>query len=262
MLDGRAPENSGSSLDGASLGLPNQPKKPVLIVLHAQHSSPGHVGQWFRRHGYPIDFRRHFNGEPLPKTLADHSGAVIFGGPQSVNDEFDYIRREIDWIGVALKEQKPFFGVCLGAQMLARHLGAKVDHCSAGCVEIGYHPIRATAAGKGFNFPNRVYQWHREGFDLPAGATLLATSDGRYPNQAFTAGSGFGVQFHPEITYEQVNRWSGSGSSQIRLLMRGAKPRHEHFDNHLVHAATVHRWLDGVLRRWVAGTLGQVCREG
>ncbi|MDX2159058.1 MAG: glutamine amidotransferase [Hyphomicrobiaceae bacterium] len=225
------------------------------MVLHQRHSNPGHVGRWFRLNGYSIDIRRHFDGDPLPPTLSGHCGAIIFGGPQSANDALDYIRREVDWIGVALKEQKPFLGICLGAQMLAHHLGARVDHCTRGTVEIGYHAIRATQAGAHLSLPPVVYQWHREGFDMPRDGVLLATSDGAYPHQAFKYGAAYGVQFHPEITFEQVNRWSGSNS--MRLLMRGARPRHEQIDHHLVHSITVHRWLDRFLTGWAAGELSR-----
>jgi len=242
--------NDGADLPGRGNGRPGKP--PVLIILHQHHSQPGHVGQWFRRNGYPLDIRRHFNGDPLPKTLAGHSGAVIFGGPQSANDRLGFIRREVDWIAVPLRENKPFLGICLGAQMLAHHLGGRVDHCTRGSVEIGYHAIKPTQAGRQLDFPDRVYQWHREGFELTRDCTLLAHSEGAYPNQAFRYGSGYGVQFHPEITFSQVNRWSGS--NPVRLLLRGAKPRQHHIDSHLMEGPKVHRWLDGFLRGWVAGS--------
>lgn len=230
-------------------------RKPVLIVVHQAHSNPGHVGQWFRTHGYPIDIRRPYDGQDLPETLAGHCGAVIFGGPQSANDPLPHIRREVEWIRVALKEKKPFLGICLGAQMLAHHLGARVDHCCHGTVEIGYHPVEATDHGHVLGpLPSRVFQWHREGFDVPAGGKLLATSRGHYPNQAFIYGpAAVGVQFHPEITFSQVNRWSGS--NPMRLLMRGARPRREQVETHLMEAPRVHDWLDIFLRRWVAGGL-------
>jgi GMP synthase (glutamine-hydrolysing) len=77
--------------------------KPVLLVLHQVRSNPGHIGQWFERNGHALDIRRHFAGEPLPETLEHHCGAVIFGGPQSANDNLDYIKQETEWIGVALK---------------------------------------------------------------------------------------------------------------------------------------------------------------
>ena len=99
---------------------------PVLIVLHQEHSTPGRVGNALEIRGFTLDIRRPRFDEPLPETLENHAGAVIFGGPQSANDKEDFIRCEIDWLGVPLKEKKPFLGICLGAQMLARQLGAKV----------------------------------------------------------------------------------------------------------------------------------------
>ena len=106
----------------------------------------------------------------LPETLDDHAGAVIFGGPMSANDADDYVRREIDWIEVPLREQRPFLGICLGAQMLAMQLGARVAPHPEGRTEIGYYPIRPTAAGLALcpDWPEHVYHWHREGFELPA----------------------------------------------------------------------------------------------
>ena len=71
--------------------------------------------------GYRLDIRRHCLGDPLPQTLERHAGAVIFGGPMSANDSDDWIAREIDWIGVPLKEEKPFLGVCLGADTAFLH---------------------------------------------------------------------------------------------------------------------------------------------
>ncbi len=258
MLDG---EQGGSTtvlppMDGGEPLVPAT-KPPVLMVLHQRHSNPGHIGQWFRNNGHALDLRRHFDGEPLPSTLANHCGAVIFGGPQSANDSLAYIRDEIDWIGVALDEKKPFLGVCLGAQMLAQKLGGQVDHCCHANVEIGYHPVWKTPAGDVLGpLPDHVYQWHREGFELPSDARLLATSNGPYPNQAFSYGpAAFGLQFHPEITHAQVNRWSGS--NPMRLLMRGAKARQQHIDGHLVWGPQVRLWLDQFLQRWVGGRIFQ-----
>src|ERR1051325_9547975 len=120
---------------------------PVLIVLHQEHSTPGRVGHALKSRGYPLDIRRPRFDDPLPETLADHAGAIVFGGPQSANDNEPFIRREIDWIGVPLEEKKPFLGICLGAQMLAHHRGTRVDVHPEGQVERGYYPIRATPPG-------------------------------------------------------------------------------------------------------------------
>jgi GMP synthase (glutamine-hydrolysing) len=256
MLD--AEPTREAQLEARAIGASSVPapaKKPVVIVLHMAHANPGHVGRWFRENGYPLDIRRPFEGDPLPTTLKNHTGAVILGGSQSANDNLDYIKQELDWIGVALEEQKPYLGICLGAQMLARHLGAGVDYCNHGCVEIGYHPVQQIDQGRVLGeLPGHVYQWHREGFHLPSGATLLATSEGAFENQAFIYGpAALGVQFHPEIMHTQVNRWTGS--NPVRLLMRGAHSREKQIASHLMHAPRVHTWLDQMLRRWVDGRL-------
>src|SRR5215813_10643740 len=152
---------------------------PVLIVLHQQTSTPGRVGNALRALGHRLDIRRPRFGDALPETMDEHAGAVFFGGPMSANDPDEYIRREIDWIEIALREQRPFLGICLGAQMLAMQLGAKVAPHPQGITQIGYYPIRPTAAGNAAcpNWPDHVYHWHREGFELPHGAALLAEGD-------------------------------------------------------------------------------------
>ena len=109
---------------------------PVLIVLHQQQSTPGRIGHYLQARNVPLDIRRPRYGDPLPDTLAAHSGAVIFGGPMSANDPDAWVRAEIDWIKVPLREGKPFLGICLGAQMLARHLGAAVAAHPEGKAEV------------------------------------------------------------------------------------------------------------------------------
>ena len=79
--------------------------QPVLIVTHQETSSPGRVGHALRQRGYPLDMRRPRFGDPLPETMAGHAGAIIFGGPMSANDTDDFIRREIDWLAVPLREK-------------------------------------------------------------------------------------------------------------------------------------------------------------
>ena len=77
---------------------------PVLIVLHQEHSTAGRIGNVLRKRGFALDIRRPRFDDPLPQTMAEHAGAIIFGGPQSANDPDDYIRREIDWGSVPLKD--------------------------------------------------------------------------------------------------------------------------------------------------------------
>ncbi len=226
----------------------------ILMILHQELSTPGRIGYLLRQAGYDLDIRRPRFGDPLPATLQDHAGAIIFGGPMSANDADEYIRREIDWIGVPLAENKPFLGLCLGAQMLARHLGTRVYRHPQGRVEIGYHAIDPTVEGQRLchaPFPTHVYHWHREGFDLPCGADLLATGE-HFEVQACRSGdNAYGLQFHPEVTYAMMCRWT------VRALERaaeepGAHPRHAHLEGWYLHDAAVAHWLRAFLVHWLA----------
>ena len=222
----------------------------VLIVLHQEHSTPGRIGNILRERGYPLDIRRPRFGDPLQETMDAHAGAVIFGGPMSANDDEDFIRYETEWIGVPLKENKPYLGICLGAQMLARLLGGKVEFHPEGHVEIGYYPIRPTEVGRKMcePWPEHVYQWHREGFDLPAGADLIAEGD-TFPVQAFRYGSGHALQFHPDVTHAIMCRWTTRGHE--RMLLPGAKQRAEHFADRAVHDMAAREWLASFVDHWL-----------
>jgi len=174
----------------------------------------------------------------------------------SANDDEDYVRREIDWVGVALKERKPYLGLCLGAQMLARHLGARVYPHEGGRAEIGYYPLqptgdgRAFAEGLGAPWPAYVYHWHREGFDCPSCSRTLATGDD-FPTQAIQCGpAAFGLQFHPEVTHAMICRWTVRGHE--RLSMPGAQDRYRQIEGRFMHDPAVRRWLDAFLDHWLA----------
>lgn len=258
MLEAR----TGTAVGGNGATAPVAPTRsdaardllPVLIVMHGEHSSPGRIGLQLRRRGHRLDIRKPRFGCALPSSLEGYAGAVVFGGPMSANDCDDFIKREIDWIGVPLAQGVPFLGVCLGAQMLAKHLGAPVTVHPEALVEIGYCPIAPTTAGAKFGvWPEQVYHWHREGFELPRGATLLAHG-ATFQNQAYAYGpAAVGVQFHPEITYALVNKWSVDASH--RLGLKGAQSRDAQLAGHMCHAAAVDRWLDGMLGRWLTGAV-------
>lgn len=225
--------------------------QPILIVLHSESSTPGRIGHMLVEKGYRLDIRRPCLGEDLPPTLEGHDGAVIFGGPMSANDPDDWIAREIDWIGVALREGKPFLGVCLGAQMLSKHLGGTVGPHAEGLVEIGYYPIRPTEEGESLGpWPAHVYHWHREGLSLPAGAVRLATGD-TFENQAFRHGpAAYGIQFHPEVTRLTMHRWGVVGAH--RFVLPNAQDSRAHLEANLLHDAPVRAWLSAFLDRWLA----------
>ncbi|MEM9005513.1 MAG: glutamine amidotransferase [Cyanobacteria bacterium P01_F01_bin.86] len=224
----------------------------ILVVVHQGSSNPGLVGEKLRSQGYQLDVRCPALGDPLPSTMAQHTAAIILGGPMSANDDdtLPFIRTELDWIPTALASQKPYLGICLGAQLLARVLGAQVSPHPNEQREIGYFGLRPTPAGQPYiPQPMAVYHWHREGFAIPEGAIKLAEGD-TFPNQAFCyAGNAFGFQFHPEITPELIDDWTSRVPEQLTLP--GAQPRDLHFHNHEQFGATVDKWLDRFLEAWV-----------
>ncbi|MBO0347079.1 glutamine amidotransferase [Roseibium limicola] len=228
--------------------LSDQPR--ILVILHQENSSAGRVGQALQARGFHLDIRKPRFGDPLPDTMDNHAGAVIFGGPMSANDPDGFLRKEIDWIKVPLREEKPFLGICLGAQMMAKQLGGKVAAADDGHVEIGYYPIVPTQAGKDLmDWPKKVYQWHNEGFSLPDGATLLAGGP-TYPNQAIRYGkNAFGIQFHPELTHSMMVRWTTRGAP--RMAQPGAQQRHDHFAGRFVYDGSVRSWLNSFLDLWI-----------
>jgi len=232
-------------------GVPPGERPKILIVLHQESSSPGRAGQMLQQRGFFLDIRRPRFGDALPASLDGYRGAIVFGGPMSANDPDPGIVRETDWLKVPLREGAPFLGICLGAQMLARHLGARVGPHEDGVAEIGYYPLRPTEAGRALMpWPGRVYQWHREGFELPAGAELLAEGD-TFRNQAYRYGeTAFGIQFHAELTFAMMNRWTVLGGA--RMAMPGAQARRDHFAGRAIYDQAVRRWLDGFLDLWLA----------
>lgn len=228
----------------------------VLIILHQEHSTSGRVGQLLSHMGYQADIRRPVLGDPLPDTLNRHDGVVVFGGPMSANDDDEGIRRETRFMDVVLKSGKPYLGICLGAQILVNHLGGTVAGRPDGAVEIGWYGIEATPAGQAMmDWPPMVYQFHREGFDLPSGAELLATAE-TYPNQAFRYGdNAWGIQFHAELTLAMMHRWAVRGAHRFDLP--GAQQGRQHLDGRLVHDAALLEWLKRFLDRiFPAGQVG------
>ena len=234
-----------------------QKPRKALIVLHQLHSTPGRVGRHLQSCGYELDIRRPPLGDPLPKTMAGHAGAIVFGGPMGANDDEDWIRREIDWLAVPLREEKPFLGLCLGAQMLAKQLGARVYTHDDRRGEVGYYPLRPLAAADalcGARFPRHAYQWHFDGFDVPVGAELLARGAAAFPNQAFRYGrNAVALQFHPEVTYQMMCRWTIRGEE--RLTRPGARQRREHLDGWFQHDPAVAHWLGHFLESWIEDRL-------
>ncbi|WP_322987832.1 glutamine amidotransferase [Hoeflea sp.] len=220
----------------------------ILIILHQENSSCGRVGQLLSLMGFQADVRRPVLGDPLPDTLDSHAGVVVFGGPMSANDDIEAIRHETRFMDTVLASGKPYLGICLGAQILVRHLGGRVACRDDGLVEIGWYPLQPTPAGEAMMaWPSMVYQFHREGFDLPVGAELLATAE-TYPNQAFRYGeNAWAIQFHAELTLAMMHRWAVRGAH--RFVLPGAQQGVQHLGGRLIHDAALLDWLKRFLDR-------------
>ncbi len=231
---------------------PGSTSDPVLLLLHQKKSCAGAVGDWLVDHGYTLDIKRPTLGEKLPQTLEKHAGLIVFGGPMSANDETPEIKNEINWLTLALEQKVPYFGICLGAQLMVRQLGGEVKPHKKGLVEVGYHPLKATSAGSKLlsDWADRYFQWHKEGFSLPSGAVSLATGQ-RFENQAFSYENHvFGVQFHPEITQPIIKRWSAQASHM--LTKKGAHIAERLLADHQRYGTAQQNWLHQFMNHWTS----------
>ena len=223
----------------------------IAVIIHKETTSPGIVGEKLTGMGCQLDIRAPVLGDLLPDDLENYAGVVVFGGHMSVNDDEPYLKKEMVWVRQVLDAGIPYLGVCLGAQMLAKVLGAQVDTHPTEVEEIGYYPVRATAAGKAL-FPDemQVYQWHSQGFDLPEGAELLVRGKD-FPNQAFRWGDrAYGVQFHPEMTAQMIDFWTEQGAD----LLGGpnTQSREQQLANHQRYRQAVDSWLETFLKKWLS----------
>ena len=181
--------------------------KKALIVLHQKSSEAGNLEHKLIERKFDLEFICPALGDSLPLNLEHYGAIIILGGPMSANDNDDFIKNEIDWIGQVLKSNVPFLGICLGAQMLAKHLGCKIEKNKNDLSEIGFYNISPTPKGlKMFQKQNIFYQFHSEGFELPNGCELLAKGD-IFKNQAFRFKNCYGLQFHPEVNIYLHFKW-------------------------------------------------------
>jgi GMP synthase (glutamine-hydrolysing) len=261
------------------------PQKDVLVLQHHRCENLGTIADALKPANVRPRYIRSDVGEPVPKELGDAAGLVIMGGPQSVyeQDKFPYLRDEIRLIEDALRRDRPVLGTCLGSQLLAAALGAKVYPGRKN--EIGWYPVTLTDAATGargsgvpaatglpklqvnrggdaapttpvgdplFAGVPRTFaacHWHGDVFDLPRGVTHLAASE-LTAYQAFRHGeNAYALLFHMEVTEPQIAEMVTLFADELHVagVDAGAMPTQTK-----KNIATAQKIGAGVYQRWTA----------
>ncbi|MDA8335383.1 MAG: type 1 glutamine amidotransferase [Peptococcaceae bacterium] len=194
----------------------------ALVVQNVALEGPGLLAGALAGAGWEPDVRlMEDRTAKLPADLAGFQALVVLGGPMGANDDakYPYLTRVANLIAQAAADGIPALGICLGAQLMARALGAAIRPNPV--KEIGWYPVRLTAEGlasplfTGLPGEMTVFQWHGDTFDLPEGAVHLAQAPA-CSNQAFSFRERlFALQFHLEVTPEIIVSWLRAGRDEV-----------------------------------------------
>ena len=249
-----APDSAAENIESA--GSPPR----LLIVQSCPVTPAGVVGEVAQARGARLTTLFPHRGEPLPRSAAGFDGMIILGGPMHAGDDAGYpaFSALLGLIRRFHAQGKPIFGICLGAQLIARAIG-KTVYRVGGC-EVGYLPVEITAEGAddpllaGLAAEQRIMQMHEDSFDLPARAVLRMRNDA-CANQAFRLGrTTYGFQFHLEVTerdarnvprdcWPALQRHFGAGAEAEEARVLAEVEAHYAAGEHFCRTVT-ERWLD------------------
>jgi GMP synthase-like glutamine amidotransferase len=195
-------------------------KLRIHYLQHVPFEGLGSIADWVSLNGHELTATQFFTDSSLPEP-AEIDWLIIMGGPMGVYDEekYNWLASEKQLIKKAIEAGKTVIGICLGAQLIAEALGAKVypNHYT----EIGWFPIQLSEEAvenklfKGFDKTLTVFHWHGDTFDLPANAVWLASSES-CKNQAFLySGKVIGLQFHFEMTEPALKKMIENGNEEL-----------------------------------------------
>lgn len=183
----------------------------VLVFRHVPFEGLGRIATSLEERQIACDYADLFQDAAPTPDISAYDGLIFMGGPMSANDPLPFLDRERALIAQAAGRGQPLLGICLGSQLIARVLGADVHRNPR--KEIGWFDLHFTESAANdavfgeIASPELVFHWHSDTWELPSGATRLASSDA-CPNQAFRAGKNiYGMQFHLEVTPEMIADW-------------------------------------------------------
>ncbi len=232
----------------------------AVVFAHLPFEDLGSLEPELQRRGFAINIVDATTAHFLLRESDSCDLLIVLGGPIGVYDSADYpfLIGEIDFIRRRLAAHKPTLGICLGAQLMAAALGARVYPGSRG-YEIGWSPLKAAGPQPTPNWfapllakDISVLHWHGDTFDLPDGAQHLARTE-LYENQAFAVGDyALALQFHPEVTESGLERWYVGHTCELnqkQIPIKRLRADAHKYAPALLNAATQFwkLWLDYIL---------------
>ena len=198
----------------------------ALVLQHVAMEGPGTLAPYLEARGWTLETVALYAGARPPEDARGYQAVIVMGGPMGVYDEaaYPFLRAEQHFLRCAMAQDVPLLGICLGSQLLAKALGARVYRNAQ--KEIGWYTVDLTPAGAadplfaGLPLSLPVFQWHSDAFDLPAGARPLASSP-LCAHQAFRYGDRvYGLLFHLELTPAMIHTWIETFQDEL-LSLRG-----------------------------------------
>ena len=192
--------------------------KPVAVFRHTPTEGPGYFATFLQNKNIPLELMKIDEGVPVPANPSAYAGLVFMGGPMSVNDDLPWIPPVLNLIRVAVQQDIPVLGHCLGGQLIAKALGARVTKTPI--KEIGWGEVSVVdspIADAWFDAKSRTFlsfHWHGETFSIPPGASRILESP-YCANQAYVLGKHLGMQCHVEMTREMIASWCAIGQDEI-----------------------------------------------
>lgn len=225
--------------------------KRVLALQNYWDDPPGYLGEIMQEHNIPCDIVN-VEKDPFPDP-ARYSAIIALGGPQNANahDKYPYLLQEKEFLHVVVEQDIPYLGICLGGQLLASALNARVTRHHM--TEVGFFTVELTNEGekdplfRGLPGYQQVIHWHEDTFALPGGAIKLASSENT-ANQAFRVGHrAYGLQYHIEVTSDMFDIWFGEEDLLLNMshpiepavLEQVKRDRLTHYQLYLEHSRIV-----------------------